>query len=811
MRDFMNRENGTLVSINASLSKTQGFLIIETYYAEVSFNKNGKYNGGAIHAADINQCAIFSSCDKTVLDFFELKCTQISKNGYFIELDNLIKLIKLDMEKTTVCIDNSDRTIFKIFDIEEKIIRKNKYTYDINDCNILYNADGKLYYVKKPEEYASVKVGVPVAILKYSQKEDFYSLYFKYNKNITPFKEKQISYKDEDGIILRNIKKELEINEKLLKEGFSKILGCNYIYSGIMSKSSLEEDLKKLDINLYFDNDIKLPKYRIRESESGWFDIDFYDDKDTLLDLSSQIQLFSEKKELLVNGKQTLLPEAFSESINDIVIEDGKFRIKKKNIFQTLQLLYESENKISDFYSTESIKIDIPNENLTTAYPYQLDGIKWLKFLWENKIGGCLADDMGLGKTFQIITFLEDKTIRDEVKKILIIVPKTLLTNWLKEFRKFSHSYKVGIYHGEKRNKIEFKDFQVILTTYGTAYNDIDKLSKLDMSMTIFDEIQFLKNYKSFTSDAMRKLNSSIKIGLSGTPMENNIGELWNIMDVLNPGLFKNRTYFLTRYNNRNYDELKQILNIFIMRRMKETVLKQLPEKNEQIIYCDMDKKQRQLYEAISISVKNEMKKMGAFSSAVVLKGLLLLRECCCHPGILNKSINVKGIKDSCKIDNLKLLISNMIEMNHKVLIFSQFTTMLGEIEKELSEYKDFLYYLDGNTKNRSEVVNDFEKSEKGIFLISIKAGGVGLNLTSAQDVIIFDPWWNPFVEQQAIDRAYRIGQKNNVNVYKLVAANTLEERIIEMQNDKKQDFDEIINGIKSDKIINLKTIMEFI
>lgn len=807
----MNKINGTLVIINANLSKNRGFLILETYYADRIFNKIGKYKGGPIHAADINQCAILSSVDKSVLDFFESKCIQISKNSYFIKFEDLINLFFLEKEYTSICIDNSDRTIFRICQIKENSIRKNKYTYEINENILSYNMDGNLYFQRKKEFQTVVKKGNPSVILKYSQKEDIYSLYFKYNNNITPFRDKQLSYEAEDGILLRNIKKELEINEKLLKKGFSKILGCNYIYSGKLNKIKLEEELKQLDINLCFDDNIKLPKYKIRKSESGWFDIDFYSDKDLLLDLSSQIQLFADKNEIVINDKHLLLPESFSDSINDIVIENGKFRIRQKNLFQTLRLLYESENKISDFYSTEAVKIDIPEENLKIAYPYQLDGIKWLKFLWENKIGGCLADDMGLGKTFQIISFLEDKTVRAKVTQILIIVPKTLITNWMKEFRKFSCSYNVGVYHGDKRNNIKLENFQVIITTYGTAYKDIDKLTKLNISISIFDEIQILKNYKSVTSEVMRKINSSIKIGLSGTPMENNIGELWNIMDLLNPDLFKSRTYFLSRYNNRNYDELTQILNIFVMRRMKETVLKQLPKKNEQIVYCDMDKKQRQLYEAISLSVKKEIKKMGAFSSAVVLKGLLLLRECCCHPRILKKEINVKGVNESCKIDNLKLLISSMVEMNHKVLIFSQFTTMLHEIEKELFEYKEILYYLDGNTKKRSDVVNNFEKAERGIFLISIKAGGVGLNLTSAQDVIIFDPWWNPFVEQQAIDRVYRIGQKNNVNVYRLVVANTLEERIIEMQDEKKQDFDEIINGITSEKKINLKTIMDLI
>jgi SNF2 family DNA or RNA helicase len=199
------------------------------------------------------------------------------------------------------------------------------------------------------------------------------------------------------------------------------------------------------------------------------------------------------------------------------------------------------------------------------------------------------------------------------------------------------------------------------------------------------------------------------------------------------------------------------------------------------------------------------------FLSSVVLKGLLLLRQCCCHPQLLDKETNPQRVNESCKLDTLKMLVETSIHCGHKILIFSQFTSMLSLIRQELALHKDVLFYLDGSTKNREKIVSDFEKSEKGIFLISIKAGGVGLNLTSAEDVIIFDPWWNPFVEQQAIDRAYRIGQNKRVNVYKLVAANTLEEKIVEMQKEKQDVFDEVINGISENKNIDIRQILKLL
>ena len=288
----------------------------------------------------------------------------------------------------------------------------------------------------------------------------------------------------------------------------------------------------------------------------------------------------------------------------------------------------------------------------------------------------------------------------------------------------------------------------------------------------------------------------------------------WYVMDILNPGVFSSHDSFMKRYNGHNYDELKTILNLFIMRRMKKDVLKELPPKTEQIIYCDMDQEQRKLYTSINVAVKTAIMNLKAFAAPVVLKGLTLLRECCCHPQLLDNTTNVDNISESCKFDSLKILVNNLFLSEHKILIFSNYTSMLQIIKNDFDNteaYKGAVFYLDGQTKNRSELVNQFEKSDKGIFLISIKAGGVGLNLVSAQDVIIYDPWWNPFVEQQAIDRAYRIGQEQAVTVYKLVTANTLEEKIIDMQKDKEQDFDELINGISTDKNMDLNQILRLL
>ena len=238
--------------------------------------------------------------------------------------------------------------------------------------------------------------------------------------------------------------------------------------------------------------------------------------------------------------------------------------------------------------------------------------------------------------------------------------------------------------------KFDFENTDVIITTYNTAYLELKNLNEISYSVVVFDEIQTIKNHKSITSDAMRHIFSEMKIGLSGTPMENNISELWNIMDILNPNVFYSHSAFLRRYNGKNYDELKNILNLFILRRMKKDVLHELPEKYEQIIYCDMEQKQRKLYTGINIAVKNAIMSLIAFAAPVVLKGLTLLRECCCHPLLLNEETNVDMVSESCKLEALELLVDNLVESEHKILIFSNYTSMLSLIKKDLENFKSF-------------------------------------------------------------------------------------------------------------------------
>ncbi|EGT5619761.1 DEAD/DEAH box helicase [Clostridium perfringens] len=310
----------------------------------------------------------------------------------------------------------------------------------------------------------------------------------------------------------------------------------------------------------------------------------------------------------------------------------------------------------------------------------------------------------------------------------------------------------------------------------------------------------------------MLDLNTKVRIGLSGTPMENNKDEIWNILNILNPGMLGSKRKFKKRYSNtENNEELHYLLNPFFLRRTKLEVLNDLPKKRERILYCDFEEEQKAVYESVRQALKNEISNSRTYNSAMILKGLLLLRETCCHPSLLPDSVNVSKSIESCKFEVLKLKVSDLYSSGEKILIFSQFTKMLKIIEEWLKSEEINYFYLDGQTKDRQSVIDDFQNSDKSVFLMSLKAGGVGLNLTSAQNVIIYDPWWNPFAEEQAADRVFRIGQKNKVTIYKMIVTDSIEEKILSLQTDKKETFESVFSGISKDKNIDLKEIIKLI
>lgn len=456
-----------------------------------------------------------------------------------------------------------------------------------------------------------------------------------------------------------------------------------------------------------------------------------------------------------------------------------------------------TNNIIEKFRSIQKQEINIPKDLHATLRDYQVDSLNWFETLDYLGFGGILADEMGLGKTIQTIAFLLNK----KDKKTLIVTPTSLIHNWKSEFEKFAPSLSVGISHGLKKDRLgiikNINDFNVILTTYGSLRNDIEEYEKLEFDYCIIDEAQNIKNPLASSTDAVKAIKASNKFALTGTPIENNLMELWSIFDFIMPGYL----YSLTKFNAifikdvSQVENLKRMIKPFILRRTKEQVIKELPPKIEKEFYVEMGKTQRNTYGIYVEEIKRKLEeKKDVKNKITIFSYLTKLRQLCLDPSII-----VEGYKGkSAKTDTCLEIIKDYIEKDNKILVFSQFTSVLKNIGKKLNKNKINFYYLDGSTpaKNRITLVDSFNNNKEiKVFLISLKAGGTGLNLTSANTVIHFDPWWNPSVQNQASDRAHRIGQKQVVEVIKLISKGTIEEKIMELQQKKSELIHDMLDG----------------
>jgi superfamily II DNA or RNA helicase len=452
----------------------------------------------------------------------------------------------------------------------------------------------------------------------------------------------------------------------------------------------------------------------------------------------------------------------------------------------------------------------LPGAVQATMRPYQQKGYEWLSLLAEAGAGACLADDMGLGKTLQTIAFITRQIEAGMLKKHLIVCPASLIYNWLQEWEKFAPSITVAVYHGNNRNRSIFDDdeTQVIISSYGTIRSDSDMLALKDFGVVVLDESHNIKNPNAQITRAVLTLPATTRIALSGTPVMNNTFDLFAQLSFLLPGMFGSREFFKREYadpieRERNADKiaaLRKLTNPFILRRTKEQVATDLPPKTESILWCRMGHDQHMAYETIKEQVRSsvmlDIKQQGFEKGKLsVINGLLKLRQVCNHCELVkNEDL---FCSDSIKTDILLAEIANLVP-EHKVLVFSQFTQMLDLLETALDKADLDYLRLDGSTEpaQRQQLVNRFQdsKAPEKIFLLSLKAGNAGLNLTEADYVFIFDPWWNPAVERQAIDRTHRIGQNKNVFAYKMVCKGTVEERILQLQQRKKQLAEELVS-----------------
>jgi len=569
-------------------------------------------------------------------------------------------------------------------------------------------------------------------------------------------------------------------------------------------------------------------------SGMDWFDVHAEADFDGLrVSLPELLKAHrkGEKFVLLDDGSHGLLPEAWLARFRCLeqggTTEKDSIRYHKSQALLLESILAEHDtvsldamfrNWCKKLHSFTGIRPTAPPRSFQGQLrDYQQHGLGWLHFLNEFKLGGCLADDMGLGKTIQVLAILEKRRTRkvpapESRSPSLVVAPKSLIFNWLEEASRFAPRLKVLDYTGteRKQHRRSFDSFDVILTTYGTLRIDALDLRQQRFDYVILDEAQAIKNPQSLAARAARLMQSEHRLVMTGTPVENHLGDLWSLFDFLNPGML-GRTRWNAKANiaagNSHSDladqQLKHIskaLRPLILRRTKKEVLRELPEKCEQTLSCDMEGKQRKLYNELRDHYRRiltgRLAKEGMAKSKIqILEALLRLRQAACDPRLVNPKCNVRGVKINLLLEQLEEVTSE----GHKALVFSQFTSLLALLRSDLDARKVDYEYLDGSSRGRKASVARFQTDERcKLFLISLKAGGYGLNLTAADYVYILDPWWNPAVEAQAVDRAHRIGQANPVNAYRMICRDTVEEKIMELQASKRKLADAIISNQQS-------------
>ncbi|UII27886.1 DEAD/DEAH box helicase [Fulvivirga maritima] len=569
-------------------------------------------------------------------------------------------------------------------------------------------------------------------------------------------------------------------------------------------------------------------EYRIKvevKENIDWFDIhaviQFGDYEISFKELRKLI--VKKKMEVtLPNGEIAVIPESWLTEYSELFAfaeedEDGTPKLKKHHLALVQDLENGNLAKVTMSRKLESLKgfeeiedASSPKSFKGELRPYQKAGYNWLMFLNQYKFGGCLADDMGLGKTVQTLTMLLAQKEAGVEGASLLIMPTSLIYNWEMEAKKFTPKLKVFTYTGTNREKdpTKFAKYDIIVTSYGIVRLDVDILTEYYFNYVILDESQAIKNPASNIAKAVRELNARNRLILTGTPLENSTMDLWSQMHFINPGLLGSQSFFKNEFLNpieKKQDEdkmrkLNAIIKPFILRRHKSQVATELPEKVENIQYSSLTPDQDKEYEKVKSFYRNKIleniENQGLNKSQLLLlQGLTKLRQIANHPKLVDQEYD----GDSGKMEDVILKLDNAIRDDHKILIFSQFVKHLSILAEHLKEKKIDFAYLDGSTKDRQGQVERFQNTpELKVFLISLKAGGLGLNLTKADYVFILDPWWNPAIEAQAVDRAHRIGQENKVFTYKFITKNTVEEKILALQKHKRRLASELITTEES-------------
>lgn len=669
------------------------------------------------------------------------------------------------------------------------------------------------------------------------------------------------NYVKENNIV-RDVPAETEILKRLFIDGFELVIGrkqfimknLDDIYEFLLHKiEGYMNDFEVLATDKFKNKQIKQPKISnigiridngLLELDISKINIDISEIKDILKDYNIKKKYHKLKSgdflDLTNNTDLNLLDEmATTLDIDYSKVENGVVNLPVNRSFYLEKLMdlnkeinISKNEKYTDLIdsienSEISENIEIDKEFEEKLRDYQKVGYKWLKTLEKYKFGGILADDMGLGKTLQIIAVLRSEIKSKNKTTSIVVCPSTLVLNWKAEVEKWCDSIKVLIVRGnaeERKEKLtDYQNYDLIITSYDLLKRDIESYEDKEFKYIIVDEAQYIKNSTTQNATSLKSLKGETKFALTGTPIENSIAELWSIFDFIMPGYLYNYNKFKKKFeepilkfeDKEALIRLKKLISPFILRRVKKDVLTELPEKNITVMKNEMEEKQEKLYLSYLAQTKKEVAQELSDSSFEkskfkILMLLTRLRQICCHPSLFIENYN----GDSGKLKQCLNLVIDAIESGHKILLFSSYTSMFEIIEKEFKKLNVEYFKLVGDTpvSKRIEMVDEFNNNESvKVFLISLKAGGTGLNLTSADVVIHYDPWWNVSSENQATDRAYRIGQKNSVQVYKLITSNSIEEKINKMQERKEELSKDVlsteetfINKMSKEEILDL-------
>ena len=835
-----NLENEKEFFISWEEEKNSDYLKLDEKLISYLLGKDNFVNDDfeIIEKKEIENIALFIRNNKEIEDRLDI---YIEINDNLLTKNNIVGNY-IYSQGTFYKVDIEEDTQFPLLDLFQKI---DKYELESYATLILKNYKN---IDLKYEDYETViseeRNAIPQIIIEKISFDN--SLYIKINSIISTMDyEFFTKNKIETVLIVNELEKKLEISkinlENLSSDMFEIVKVLTKLQKSIGLKSSyyidnenfiiLNEELakefvKKELLQLTGKYSIigtdRLRKYNIkavRPKLSGKF--------------SYNLDYFEGEVEVEIEGEKFSIQQLLNNYKKDeyIVLSDGTNALINREYIEKLQRVFKEEdgNKIkvsffdmpivqdmidekafeNDFMGSKDFfeginelpkeEVEYPKLNATLR-DYQKYGYKWLKYLTDNNLGACLADDMGLGKTLQAIALLSNLH-EEKKKKSMVIMPKSLIYNWENEIKKFAPKLKVGVYYGINRDFSSLKKVDVILTTYGTIRNDIENLLEHKFDLLILDESQNIKNINSQTTKAVLLLNAKKRVALSGTPIENNLLELYSLFRFLNPEMFGSVQRFTNSYilpiqkysDTSTIEELKKKIYPFLLRRVKKEVLEDLPDKIEKLVYVDMNDEHRRFYEErrkyyYSLLEKNTSSQ-GNFDKFFVLQAINELRHIVSSPELETKKII--SSKKEVLIEN----VIEAIENNHKVLVFVNYLSSIESICDSLKENKIKYLKMTGQTKDRQNLVDKFQNDSRyKVFVMTLKTGGVGLNLVSADTIFIYDPWWNTTVENQAIDRAYRLGQDKTVFAYKMIMRNTIEEKILKLQEIKNKLLDDLIS-----------------